>query len=191
VQLKLFNLIAAVEPGSWERHRALNLVRSVVPSARLFSELQSLLLFKVDNPYVAVRRLAGKLVGADEPILRLIPVDTVTPPYPDDVAEAAARLVSLRARDGDTFAVRIEGHLFDRETGRRLHKVEAVQVIAEKISLPVNLSEPKLLVLVKVVRISRGLHYAALTVAPPCAIYSRAKNPLPCMPEFREEPEAP
>ena len=185
MQLKLFNLVAAVEPSSWERRRALSFIRSNLPSARLFAELQSLLLFRVGDPYSAVQLLASKLAGSDEPILRLIPVDVVTPPYPADVADVVARLTAERAGPGDTFAVKLEGHLFDRETGRRLHKSEAIRIIAEKVSLPVNLSEPTLLVLVKVIRVERSLYYAAITVAPPCSIYSKVRNRAPCRPAFK------
>jgi tRNA acetyltransferase TAN1 len=184
VKFKLFNLIASVEPGWREKRKALNFVRDNLPSARLFAELQSLLLFKVNEPYKAVRTLSEKLVGSNEPILRLIPVDTVTPPYPKDVADAAYELVEKRCKPSDTFAVKLEGHLFDPDTGRRLHKIDAVRTIAERIQLPVNLSNPSILVLVKVVKMSRSLYYAAIMVAPPCVIYSKARNTIPCQPTF-------
>jgi len=90
--------------------------------------------------------------------------------------------VESRARSNTTFAVKIEGHLYDRNTGKRLHKIEAVKIIANRISLPVNLSKPDLLVLVKSVRLSRALTYASIMVAPPCVIYSKYKNRNVCRP---------
>lgn len=177
--LRLFNLLVAVEPSWWERRRALELVRSLVPSARLFAETPSLLFFKVEKPYETVRLLSEKLT-TDDPVLRIIPIDAVTPPYPSHVAKAAAQLVRERARREWSFAVKLEGHLFDEETGRRLHKADAIRVIADNIELKVNLDNPDLLVLVKVVRVSRSLYYAAIMAAPPCAIYSRARNRQVC-----------
>ncbi|ABM81024.1 THUMP domain-containing protein [Hyperthermus butylicus] len=170
---RLFNLVIAYEPGTHREDDAIRLLRSIIPGFRVFDVAQFLILGKVyGNPYQAVQAAAEKL-SEDDPILRMIPVDYNTPPYVESVAPLIAELIRERAKPGDTFAVRLEGYLYSRETERKLHKREAIEAIAENIDLPVDLDNPRILVLVKVVRLTRSLSYAAVTVAPPCTIYSR------------------
>ncbi|ALL01186.1 hypothetical protein Pyrde_1138 [Pyrodictium delaneyi] len=172
---RLFNLIVAHEPGYYSMRRALREIESILGRARVFDAPRSLLLLKVSDPYDAVRRIARE-VTEDSAILRAIPIDLEVPPYVDYVASTAKELLSAKADRSTRFAIRLEGRLYDRETGRLLHKRDAIEIIADGIELPVDLDNPDLLVLVKVVRVHRSLGYAAIMVAPPCAVYSRAHH---------------
>ncbi|KSW12252.1 hypothetical protein CF15_05745 [Pyrodictium occultum] len=172
---KLFNMIVAHEPGYYSMRRALREIEGILGRVRVFDAPRSLLLLKVDDPYDAVARLARGL-SEDSVVLRAIPVDLEVAPYVDYVAEAARELLYSKSSGGSAFAIRLEGRLYDRKTGRLLHKRDAIEAIADGIDLPVNLEEPDLLVLVKVVRVHRSLSYAAIMVAPPCSIYSRARR---------------
>ncbi len=179
---RLFNLIVAHEPGYYASREAMRIIRSILGRVRLFAAPQSLLLLNVDQPYSAVARLASN-IPANSVILRAIPLDAVTTPYLRDVDKTLKTVIERKGLIGNdkTFAIRIEGHLVDEETGRRLHKEEAIKVLAKGISMPVNLDSPDILMLIKVVRASRGLYYAGIMVAPPCAIYSKAKNERICV----------
>jgi len=179
---RLFNLIIAHEPGYYASRDALRTVRTILGNARLFAAPQSLLLLSVDDPYRAVATLADNL-PEDSTILRAIPLDAVVSPYLRDVDTTLKRIVAEKygSNSRSTFAIRLEGHLMDNETGRRLHKDEAIKVLANGIDMRVDLSNPDILLLVKVVRASRGLYYAGIMVAPPCSIYSRAKGGKVCI----------
>lgn len=172
---KLFNLIVAHEPNREARRRVLRFVKSLAPMARVFAMPTPLILFSVKNPYSVVNEIRVNIT-ADTPILRAIPVDLETPPYVEDVAAVVERLIAERARSGDTFAVRLEGRLYTRQEHKPLHKRDSITIIARSINLPVNLSRPSILVLVKTVRVQRAQRYAAIMVAPPSSIYSRAKG---------------
>ena len=174
--MRLFNLIVAAEPRWPGPRRALSLVKDILGQAIVFDTPKSLILLRVDNPYEAVEKLAANL-GPEDPVLRAVPLDGETPAYVEDVAEAVRSLVEEKAGAGKpSFAIKIEGHLRSRETGDTLHNIDSVKIIAEGIDLPVNLDNPDLLVLVKVVRLGRGQRYAGIMVAPPGSIYSRARR---------------
>jgi len=173
---RLFNLIVAAEPAYPGPQRALRLVKTLLGNPMVFDTPKSLILLRVDDPYAAVQQLEKQL-GPDDPVLRAVPLDGETTPYVEDVAEAVKHLVAEKAAGGrPSFAVKIEGHLYSRETGERLHSADAVRIIADGIDLPVNLDNPDLLVLVKVVRVGRAQRYAGIMVAPPASIYSRARK---------------
>ena len=173
--MRLFNLVVAAEPAWPGPRQALRLVRDILGNVIVFDTPKSLILLKTEDPFQAVRRLREQL-GPDDPVLRAIPLDGETAPYVEDVREAVAELIKSKKGGGKpSFAVKIEGHLMSRETGERLHNVDSARIIAEPIDLPVNLSNPDLLVLIKVVRLNRGQRYAGIMVAPPSVIYSRAK----------------
>ncbi len=175
---RLFNLIVAAEPAYPGPQRALRLIKTLLGNPIVFDTPKSLILLRVENPYEAVKRLEKQL-GPEDPVLRVVPLDGETPPYVEDVAEAARSLVEEKAGaiGGEpTFAIKIEGRLYSREPGEPLHSADAVRIIADGIELPVNLDSPDLLVLVKVVRLSRAQRYAGIMVAPPDSIYSRARK---------------
>ncbi len=173
---QLFNLIVSHEPGLPGMRRALREVEAALGMKVLvFDSPRNLLLLKVDDPFKATALLRERL-PLDTVVLRAVPLDSVAAPYLDEVAEEAAQLFSAKARPGNTFAIRLEGHLLDRESGAELHKQEAIRVIAKGIDAPVNLTAPDILVLVKVVRVRRSLHYAGIMVAPPSSIFSRARR---------------
>ncbi len=163
--MRLFNLVVSHQPGYREARRVINVVRSVVRGVRVIDTPQSLVLLKVEDPYRAVEQLVRRVDLRSTPILRLIPVDVNTRPIVEHVREAVLRLAERIPR-GATFAVRLEGRLFD-ESGNPVHKLDAVRRIAEAVERPVNLRNPDYLVLVKTVSMSYGQRYAAVMVAPP------------------------
>lgn len=172
---KLFNLIVSHEPGYYSKREALRIVRDVAGTLTIFAQPQSLLLLKVHDPFAVVEKLKTVL-DASMPILRVIPLDGETEPYIESVASIVRELV--REKTGakrPAFAIRLEGYLFEKGSRRQLHRDEAIRVIAENIDLPVNLSNPELLVFIKVVRIERGQYYAGIMVASPDSILSRAR----------------
>jgi len=174
---RLFNLVIAADPAYPGPRRALRLVKTILGNPVVFDTPKSLILLRVDDPYSAVK-LLEKQLGPDDPVLRVTPLDGETPPYVEDAAEAARQILAEKLGEDEkpSFAVKIEGHLYSRETGERLHSADAVRIIADGIDLPVNLGSPDLLVLVKVVRLSRSQRYAGIMVAPPSAIYSRERK---------------
>ena len=176
---RLFNLIVAHEPWPPARREALHTLRSLLGAGnvRVFASPPSLLLVKVPDPY-SVPALLYRELGPSTPILRAVPLEGETPPYVEDVAEAVRELVAERAErmgGSPSFAIRLEGHLYRRSDMARLHKDEAVKIVARDIDLPVNLSSPDILVLIKVVRVERAQRYAGIMVGRPGDIFSRAR----------------
>ncbi len=175
--LRLFNVIVAHEPGRWGFREALRFVKNVLPGVVVFDTPRNLLLLKVGDPFGAVRRIAES-ADVDSPVLRAIPLDGEVPAFVEDVVDVVRELVGLKAsRLGGrpSFAVRVEGRLYSREGGGPVSSVDAVRAIAEPVDLPVNLRSPDLLVLVKVVRLSRSQRYAGVMVADPGSVFSRAR----------------
>ena len=176
---KLFNLIVAHEPWPPARREALHTLRSLLGAGnvRLFASPPSLLLLKVPDPY-QVPGLLYRELGPSTPILRAIPLEGETPPYVEDAAEIVRDMVAEKAGElggSPSFAIRLEGHLYRRDDMARLHKDEAIRIIARNIDLPVNLSSPDILVLIKVVRVERAQRYAGIMVGRPGDIFSRAR----------------
>ncbi len=172
---KLFNLIIAHEPGYYERREALRIVRNIIGNLTVFAQPQSLLLLKVNDPFMAVIKLKEEL-DLDMPILRAIPLDGETDPYVEDVADIVRELIQEKVGlRRPSFAIKLEGYLYSRKEKRLLHKNEAIRIIAEGIDLPVNLSNPELLVLIKVVKVQRAQRYAGIMVASPDSVFSRAR----------------
>ena len=171
--LRLFDLIVAHEPGRWGFREALRIVKNLLPNALVFDAPRNLLLLKTGDPFRAVEVLRGNL-DSDAPILRAVPLNGVALGFVEDVVEALEELRGM-VEGRPRFAVRLEGRLLSRETGEPVSSRKAVEAIAGVFDLPVDLSNPELLVLVKVVRLGRGQRYAGLMLAPPSAVYSRAK----------------
>ena len=176
--VKPFNLIVSHEPGLHNMRRALREIEHILGRrVTVFDSPISLLLLSVDNPYSVVSKLAQDL-PPDTVVLRAIPLDRVVSPYLEDVSEAVWSLVEKKSSTSDRFAIRLEGKLYSRKEGILLGSREAIDYIASKIDLRVDLSNPTLLVLVKTVRVYRSLHYAGIMVAPPTSVFSRAKRRL-------------
>ncbi len=169
--IKLFNLIVSHSPGWRNARRVITILKSVVKGLRVIDTPQSLVLAKTVDPYEAVENIASSIDLENTPILRVIPVDVNTRPIVSHVREAVAGLAS-KIPKSSTFAVRVEGRLYDDEL-KPVHKIDAVRVIADVVERPVRLKNPDYLVLVKVVSLSYGQRYAAVMVAPPRYILRR------------------
>ena len=173
--LGLFNLIISHEPGRFEQREALEIVREVLKNARIFDTPPPLILVKVDNPYIAVEKLS-KSLDESSPILRIIPLDALTSSLLEDVVEVAVEVAKKKLSSDDTFAIRIEGNIYQRDERGipiRLHKIDVIKAIAAHITNKVNLDNPDKVVLVKSIRISRSLRYAGIMVDRPTAIYTK------------------
>ena len=171
--MPLFNLIVSHQPGRAGYLEALRYLRAYLEGFQVFYSRQSIILARVPDPYRAVKVLADRL-PPDSPILRVIPVDEVTPSYLEDVVEKVKVLYPRRIPRDARFAVRVEGRLYRREGGE-VSRLEAHRVIGGVVDRPVDLRNPDYLVLVKVVRVSGG-GYAGIMIAPPSSIYSRARS---------------
>ncbi|AEM39410.1 THUMP domain-containing protein [Pyrolobus fumarii 1A] len=170
--MKLFNLIVAHTPGRSGYMEALRYLQAYIPGLRVYYTRQSIILAKVPDPYAAVETLKHKL-PPDSPILRVIPVDEVTSPYIEDVLEVVKRLYPRRIPQDAYFAVKVEGRLM-RRSGGEVGRLEAQREIGDIVDRPVRLKNPDFLILVKVVRLQSDLVYAAVMIAPPSSIYSKA-----------------
>lgn len=169
----LFNLIVTHEPGYENYVLARAQIRDILGSdMRVVDTSQSIMLLRVSDPFEAVRRISEELPGST-PVLRVVPVEEVVEPTVQRVAGTVERLAS-KIPEGETFKIRIDGHLYDDKGGvwERVSRREAIDVIAERVDRPVNLSEPQWLVYVKVVRLWRGDEFAAVVVARPDQIFS-------------------
>ncbi|MET1102132.1 MAG: hypothetical protein ABWW69_06645 [Pyrodictiaceae archaeon] len=177
LELNLFNLIISHLPGRYEFNEAMRILRSLLPGLRVFDTPPPLILARVEDPYLAVKFLMEN-IPRGSPIIRAIPLDAVTLPYLSHVKLVVEKLAKRKLEPSDTFAIRLEGHLYaSNDKGvRRLHKDEAIRAIAEKINNKVKLYAPDKLILIKVVRVSRALRYAGIMVAPPSSIYAPLKS---------------
>ncbi len=176
--MPLFNLIVSHEPGRNFSRRALREVQAVLGRVTVFDTPQSLLLLRVDNPFHAVELLRERL-PEDTVVLRVIPLDRVVEPLLSRVRDVVHELFRAKVPRGASYAIRLEGHLYTKRANgelRRLHKIEAIRVIADGIDNPVNLRNPDYLVLVRVVRVYRATYYAGVMVAPPDYVFSTVKR---------------
>jgi len=166
-----FNLVVTHLPGRPMARDAERQLVWLLPSVRIVSRAPNIILARVPDPRDAVARLRRSLPEST-PILRVVPLDEVTGAGVWEVREAVHRLLA-RAPEG-SYAIRIDGHLYDEE-GRLMHRIDSIRVIAEGIERPVNLSNPDVLVYVKVVRF-RGDYLAGIYVGPPRGILSLVKE---------------
>ena len=138
----------------------------------------NIMFLRVKDPDAAVEALKRTLEDVDTPILRVIPVDKVVEPYAEDVRDEARKLFYGRCGDEDSFAIRLDGHLYSREPEHGkgwLPRDDAIKIIAAAISNPVNLSNPQCIIYIKIVQLYGYTELAALTVGPPSRILSIAK----------------
>ena len=173
-----FNLIVTHEPGYENYLLARSQLYDILGSAlRIVDVSQSIILAMVPDPYDAVRILKDKLPSSTT-ILRIIPVDIVTEPVVDKVAEAVKKLALERIGKDESFKIRVDGHLYEDqgETWRLLHKKDSIEKIAAEIDRKVDLSNPTWLIYIKVLKIWRSLEKAAIVVAKPSDIVSMVKR---------------
>ena len=166
-----FNLIVTHLPGWPNARDAERHLYWLLREVEVVHRAPNILLARVPDPRDAVARLRRSL-PASTPILRVIPVDDVVYPRVDEVRESVHRLLA-EAPEG-SFAIKLDGHLYSEE-GDRMHKLDAIKIIADGLDRPVNLSSPDVLVYIKVVRY-RGGYLAAVYVGPPDGILSVVKE---------------
>ena len=174
---QLFNLIVTHLPGRENYITVLEQLKRILGDELIVVDSrQSLISLKVRDPYRAVNELLRKLPGAT-PILRIIPVDTVTDAYIHRIAEVVHHLVERKVPKDASIKISIDGHPYDVVDGdfRLLHKSEAIEVIARGIKRKVNLSKPDWIIYVKIVRLRGGTELAAVTVCRPDEIVSLVK----------------
>ncbi len=158
-ELKIFNLIVSHLPGWHNSRHALEELRRILGHIQVFDTPHSLILLRVDNPFSAVEILR-KALNPPTVILRAIPLTTVTYPYVEYVAEIVEAYARRIIPHNKSFAIKLEGYLYAKDSGKRLHKKEAINIIAENIDRRVDLSHPDFLILVKVVKVHRAQRYA-------------------------------
>jgi len=167
----VFNLIVTHEPGLDNYRWARNQLRQLLgESIRYVGSYQSVILYDVDeDPHEVATRLRNTLKGSGTPIIRIIPIDYVSDPYINDVAEVVKGLAT-KLPEGASFRITLEGHLYYRgEDGklRRMHTLDSIKELAKYVDNPVNLENPQYVVYVKVVRYFRGRRKAGISLVKP------------------------
>jgi len=166
-----FNLIVTHLPGWPNARDAERQLYWLLDNIEIVYSRPSLILAKVGDPREAVARLRRSL-PAHTPILRVIPVDAVTYPRVEEVRRVVHDLL---AKTGEgTYAIKLDGHLYSEE-GELMHKIDSIKIIAEGVERKVNLSNPDILVYIKVVPFRRG-RLAAIYVGPKSGILSTVKE---------------
>jgi tRNA acetyltransferase TAN1 len=173
-----FNLIVTHYPGYDNFVVVREQLRGILDNFRVVDTGQSIILASVNDPYDAVEKIREYGLR-DTPILRVIPVDVVTDVYVDRVADASRKKLSEKSKDErESFMIKIDGRLYERKEDeiRRLHKDEAISIIAEGINRPVNLKNPDWIVYVKTVKLYRVTELASISVCRPENILSFAQK---------------
>ncbi|MCE4601604.1 MAG: THUMP domain-containing protein [Desulfurococcales archaeon] len=166
-----FNLIVTHLPGSPAKREAIMELRRLLrDEVDIVATAPNIIFARSRDPDDAISRIRGG-IGEDTVILRVIPVYRVVDPNIEAVKSAVDDL--LLQADPGSFAVKVDGYLRDVD-GSLMHRRDAAVKIAEGVDRPVNLSNPDILVYVKVVKI-RGRYSAAIFVGPPSMILSTTK----------------
>ncbi len=163
------------EPGPENYRFVLSLLRDLIGDFQLVDAGTAVLLLRVDDPYHVVEELS-RVRDKLNLIYRVIPIDKVTDPYVETVAEEAARLAEEKIPPGKTYRVSLKGRLYWRETRMPAHSLDAIRVIAEKIDRPVSLTHPDYVVYIRSVRLYHRRRVATLTVTTPDKILSLASS---------------
>ena len=171
VKVLEFNLIVIHEPGIDNYRWALNQVRQFLGNELVYvSSYQSVILFKVDgDPHEAASKLRESLKDAATPIIRVVPVDYVTDPFIDEVAEVVKELAQ-KIPEGETFRITLEGHLLavrEDNTKVRMHTIDAIRELAEYVDRPVDLTNPSWIIYIRVVKYMRIRRKAAISLVRP------------------------
>lgn len=161
-----FNLVVSHLPGMHSRRIVREDMRRVLGEKVSFPvQGQSLTLARYHGDPLEAVNLLREGLPRDTVILKVVPALEVVEPEIDAVKEAVHML--LDGQPEGSYAIRIQGRITRR--GHPLSPREAIDEIARGIERPVNLSEPDILVLVRVVRL-RGVEAAAIYVGPPSGI---------------------
>ncbi len=166
-----FNLVITHLPGWPHARDAEKHLYWLLDGVEIVYRAPNIILARVDDAKGSVERLRRSL-PASTPILRAIPVDEVTYPRVSDVKEAVHGLIE-NAPPG-SYAIKLDGHLYD-DNGELMHKIDSIKVIADGIERPVDLTNPDILVYIKVVKYRRG-RLAAIYVGPREGILSTVKE---------------
>ncbi|MCD6428683.1 MAG: THUMP domain-containing protein [Desulfurococcales archaeon] len=166
-----FNLIVIHEPGIDNYRWALSQVRQFLGHDLIYvSSYQSVILFKVPNdPHEAASKLREALKEAATPIIRVVPVDYVTEPLIDEVAEAVKKL-ALKIPEGETFRITLEGHLLtvrEDNTKVKMHTIDAIRELAKYVDRPVDLTNPSWVIYIRIVKYLRVRRKAAISLVRP------------------------
>ncbi len=170
-----FNLMITHEPGPENYRYILSILRDYLGDYQLVDAGTAVILLRVDDPYEAVHRLAENR-DKIQIIYRVIPIDHVTDPYVEVVAEEAARLAEEKIPRNKTYRVSLKGRLYWKETRMPAHSMDAIRVIAEKIDRMVSLTHPDYVVYIRSVRLYHRRRVATITVTEPSNILSLASS---------------
>lgn len=166
-----FNLIVTHLPGWPNARDAERHLEWLLDDVEIVHRAPNILMARVPSPKDAVERLRRSL-PASTPILRVIPVDAVAYPRVTDVKKTVHSL--MERVPGGSYAIKLDGHLYDEE-GELMHKVDSIRLIADGIDRRVDLSNPNVLVYIKIVRYRRS-RLAAIYVGSPRGILSTVKE---------------
>ncbi|MEM3948082.1 MAG: THUMP domain-containing protein [Zestosphaera sp.] len=123
--------------------------------------------------------LRAALKGSGTPIIRIIPVDHVVEPYVDEVADVVKE-IATQIPEGSSFRITLQGHLISVcPDGRRrfMHSIDSIREIAKYVERPVNLENPDWVILIKVVKVSRGRRAAAVALLKPAELVNLRDYP--------------
>ncbi len=171
----LFNLVVTHEPGPENYRYVLSLLREYLGDYQLVDAGTAVLLLKVKDPYEAVEKLRSVRDKLNI-IYRVIPVDKITDPYVEVVADEAAKLAEEKIPSDKTYRVTLRGRLYWRETRMPAHSLDAIKVIAGKINRTVSLTHPDYLVYIRSIRLYHRRRVATITVTTPENILSVASS---------------
>lgn len=161
-----FNLIITHEPGRDNYYWALSQIREILGSnISVIYSRQSLIFIRVQNPHEAAQKIRETLSGSATPIYRAIPIDVVVDPLIDSVRNVIEELAKKIPKD-KTFRITLQGHLYGFDENRRfirLHTIDSIRILADRIDRRVNLSNPDWIIFIKVVVI-RNREYAAIAL---------------------------
>jgi len=164
-----FNIMITHEPGLENYRFILAKLRSSGLNHVVVDKGPSVILLRVDDPYSFVSRFK-EVAGEIQVVYRVIPIDVVTDPYVEVVAEKARELALERIPSDKTYRVTLHGRLYWLETRLPAHTMDAVRVIAEKIDRTVSLTHPDYVVYVRSVKLYHRRRYATITVTEPSNI---------------------
>ncbi len=150
-----FNLIVIHEPGIENYARVRDYVRQVLGSRAIYAySYQSVMLYKcLSDPHTCAEAVRRGSREAGAPVIKAIPVDSVTRTDIASVRESVRRLAE-KIPQNETFRITLKGRLERAEAGysTELSSEEAVREIAEEVDRPVNLTRPDWIVYVRVIR---------------------------------------
>uniref|UniRef100_A0A7J2U2A9 THUMP domain-containing protein n=1 Tax=Ignisphaera aggregans TaxID=334771 RepID=A0A7J2U2A9_9CREN len=164
-----FNVIVTLEPSKENHEWAFSQINSCVGASYVIVRVRpSLILLSVAEPYKFWFEVKKCIYGKDTPLHRVVPVDAVVDPLIDRIAEKAQQLALARIPENATYRVTLHGKVFtldDKNRLIRIHSIDAIRVIAEKINRKVDLNNPEWVVYIRTINIRRWSAVTAISVA--------------------------